>query len=125
VVNVLEAPTQGVLFVLGLATAATAFIGVVFLANALLAPHRPHAEKGEPYECGLEQAGRPWSAQRLRFSTIAMLFVLFDAEAILLFAVATHLRGSLVALAEIGAFVGFLGLGLAYAWKKGALEWRS
>lgn len=121
----LESPAQGVLFVLGLVTAGAAFIGLVFLVNALLAPHRPHAEKGEPFECGLQQAGLPWSAQRLRFSTIAMLFVLFDAEAVLLFSVATKLRGSTIALVEIGAFVAFLALGLAYAWNKGALEWRS
>jgi NADH-quinone oxidoreductase subunit A len=119
------APAQGLLFVLGLVTAAAAFIGVVFAANALLAPRRPTALKGEPYECGLTQAGRPWSAQRLRFSTVAMLFVLFDAEAVLLFAVATRLHGSLIALLEVGVFVAFLGIGLAYAWRKGALEWRS
>lgn len=119
------ASAQSLLFVLGLATAATAFIGVVFVANALLSPRNPSAAKELPFECGMEQAGRPWSAQRLRFSTIAMLFVLFDAEAVLLFAVASRLRGNLIALVEVGAFVAFLALGLVYAWRKGALEWRS
>jgi NADH-quinone oxidoreductase subunit A len=119
------ATAQGLLFVLGVATSAAAFIGIVFIANAVLAPHRPNAEKGMPYECGLDQAGQPWSAQRMRFSTVAMLFVLFDAEAILLFAVATRLRGSWIAVLEVGAFVAFLALGLAYAWRKGALTWRS
>lgn len=118
-------PGGTVWFVIGMASAAAAFIGVVFLANALLSPRRPTREKGEPFECGMDQAGSPWSAQRMRFSTIAMLFVLFDAEAVLLFAVATRLRGSLIAVAEVGAFVSFLALGLAYAWRKGALEWRS
>ncbi len=117
--------TQALLFVLGLASAAAAFIGVVFVANAILAPKSPSTAKGEPFECGLDQAGRPWAAQRLRFSTVAMLFVLFDAEAILLFAVASRLRGSLAGVIEVGAFVAFLALGLAYAWRKGALEWRS
>lgn len=119
------AHVQGLLFVLGLIAAAAAFIGIVFVANALLSPRRPSRSKGEPFECGLEQAGLPWSAQNLRFSTVAMLFVLFDAEAILLFAVATKLHGSTIALIEVGAFVAFLALGLVYAWKKGALEWRS
>lgn len=119
------ASAQSLLFVLGLVTAATGFIGVVFLANALLSPRKPSAEKNAPFECGLDPAGRPWNAQDLRFSTIAMLFVLFDAESVLLFAVATRLRGGTVALIEVGAFVGFLALGLAYAWRKGALEWRS
>lgn len=119
------ASAQALLFVLGLATAATAFIGVVFVANSLLSPRNPSEAKGLPYECGLDQAGQPWSAQRLRFSTIAMIFVLFDAEAVLLFAVASKLRGNPVALIEVALFVGFLGLGLAFAWRKGALEWRS
>ena len=117
--------TQGVLFVLGLATSATAFILVVFLVNIVLSPRNPSAGKGAPYECGMEQAGEPWAPPRMRFSTVAMLFVLFDAEAVLLFAVATGLRGNPVALLEVGGFVAFLAFGLAYAWKKGALEWRS
>lgn len=120
-----ETPVQGLLFVIGVAAAAGAFIALVFGVNVLLSPRRPGPGKGAPFECGMEQAGLPWSPQRLRFSTVAMLFVLFDAEAILLFAVATRLRGNAVALLEVGAFVGFLALGLAYAWRKGALEWRS
>jgi NADH-quinone oxidoreductase subunit A len=117
--------SQGLLFVLGVVLAAVAFIGVVFGANKLLSPRRPNTQKGMPYECGMEQAGQPWTAQRMRFSTVAVLFVLFDAEAVLLFAVATRLRGSLLSLAEVTVFVAFLSLGLAYAWRKGALEWRS
>ncbi len=118
------ASAQALLFVIGLAVSASAFIGVVFLANAVLSPRAPNAPKNSPYECGLDQAGRPWSAQRMRFSTMAMLLVLFDAEAVLLFAVATRLRGNLLALVEVGLFVLFLAVGLAYAWRKGALEWR-
>ena len=116
---------QGILFVLGLATAATAFILVVFPANRLLAPSAPSASKDAPFECGMEQAGEPWVAPRLRFSAIAALFVLFDAEAVLLFAVASGLRGNPIGALEVGVFVTFLALGLGYAWRKGALEWRS
>ena len=116
---------QGLFFVLGLATAATAFILVVFVANSLLSPRNPSAGKDAPFECGMEQAGEPWVAPRLRFSSIAMLFVLFDAESVLLFAVASGLRGNPLAALEVGAFVLFLTLGLGYAWRKGALEWRS
>ncbi|MDH4139723.1 MAG: NADH-quinone oxidoreductase subunit A [Coriobacteriia bacterium] len=117
-------PADRLLFVLGLATAAAGFIGLVFLINKLLSPRNPTSEKVEPYECGMEQAGQPWAAVRLRFATIALLFVLFDAESVLLFAVATKLRGSWVALVEVAVFVAFLALGLAYAWRKGALAWR-
>ena len=119
------ASVQGLLFVVGLATAATVFILVVFGANSVLSPRNPSTEKDTPFECGVDQAGEAWNPPRMRFSTVAMLFVLFDAEAILLFAVATVLRGNRVALLEVGAFVLFLAFGLAYAWKKGALEWRS
>ncbi len=72
----------------------------------------------------MEQAGSALEPAEARFAAIAMMFVLFDAEAVLLFAVATKLRGSVTALIEVGAFVLFLGFGLAYAWRKGALEWR-
>ena len=111
-------------FVLGVVIAVSAFVAVVFFANRLLAPRAPSSEKGQPFECGLDQAGQPWAAQRLRFSTVAMLFVLFDAEAVLLFAVAPALRISRVALLEVFAFITFMVLGLAYAWRKGALDWR-
>ena len=117
--------SQGVFFLLGLVTAATAFILVVFVANILLAPKNPSPGKEAPFECGMEQAGEPWSASRMRFSTIAALFVLFDAEAVLMFAVAPALRGRPVALVELGVFAVFLAFGLAFAWRKGALEWRS
>ena len=120
-----QAFAQGVLFVVGLAAAATAFILVVFLANAALSPRNPSPGKNAPFECGMDQAGEAWSPPRMRFSTIAMLFVLFDAEAILLFAVVSGLRGNPLAVVEAGGFVLFLALGLAYAWRKGALEWRS
>jgi NADH:ubiquinone oxidoreductase subunit 3 (subunit A) len=116
---------QGVLFVVGLVIAAAAFILLVFGVNLILSPRKPGPEKDAPFECGVDQAGEAWTPPRMRFSTVAMLFVLFDAEAILLFAVASALRGNLLALAEVGGFVLFLAFGLAYAWKKGALEWRS
>ena len=119
------ATASGVLFVIGAALSAAAFIGVVFLANALLSPRNPNPEKAEPYECGMEQAGQPWVPVRLRFAAIAMIFVLFDAESVLLFAVVSRLRGSWAAAIEIAVFVGMLAFGLWYAWRKGALEWRS
>lgn len=115
---------DGVWFVLGLASAAVSFIAVVFVANSLLSPRSPSASKNSPFECGVDQAGEAWGAHRLRFSTVAAIFVLFDAEAVLLFAVAEGLRGHWVAAVEVGAFVVFLAFGLVFAWKKGALEWR-
>lgn len=115
---------HNVLFILGLATSAAAFILLVFGLNALLSPRKPTSEKVAPYECGMEQAGSPWAPVRLRFSAIAVIFVIFDAEAVLLFAVAPAIRGNIVGLIEVAAFAGMLAIGLAYAWRKGALVWR-
>ncbi|TLM77896.1 MAG: NADH-quinone oxidoreductase subunit A [Actinobacteria bacterium] len=120
-----DASGQSVLFVLGMVAAAAGFIGVVFLANLVLSPRAGSPAKESPYECGMEQAGAPWTPFNLRFALIALLFVLFDAESVLLFAVASALRGSLAGVIEVGAFVAFLALGLAYAWKTGALKWPS
>lgn len=119
------AASSGVLFVLGAVVAAAGFIGVVFLANAVLSPRNPTSEKVLPYECGMEPGGEPWKPVRLRFAAIAIIFVLFDAETALLLSVASALRGSWLAAAEIFAFAVFLAFGLFYAWRKGALEWLS
>ncbi len=115
--------SQNLMFVLGLLTATLGFIGLVIGMGGLLAPKRPSTAKNLPYECGMEQAGEPHANYNVRFSTIALLFVLFDAESILLFVIATRLRGSLTGLIEGGAFAAFLAFGLFYAWKKGALQW--
>jgi NADH:ubiquinone oxidoreductase subunit 3 (subunit A) len=116
--------STAVLFVVGLAATAVGFVLVVFLANRLLAPHNPDPEKDSPYECGMEPAGSPWRRVNIRYATVALLFVLFDAEAVLLFAVATRLRGSLLGLLEAAAFATLLAAGLVYAWRAGALEWK-
>lgn len=115
--------SQNVMFVIGLVTAALGFIGLVLGLGAVLAPKRPSKVKNEPYECGMEPAGKPHASYNARFSTIALLFVLFDAESILLFGIATRLRGSVVDLVGAGASAAFLAFGLFYAWKKGALQW--
>jgi NADH-quinone oxidoreductase subunit A len=119
-----SATAENVLFLLGLAVAATGFILVVFLANALLSPRRPTKVKGEPYECGMPPAGGPWARVNVRYVAIALLFVVFDAETVLLYAVASGLRGSLAGAIEVGVFALFLAFGLVYAWRKGALQWR-
>lgn len=116
--------SANVLFVIGLAAAAVGFILIVFLANAALSPRNPTPEKLEPYECGMPQAGKPWVPVHLRFAPTALLLVIFDAEAAMLFAVATGLKGSPMGVAAVAVFIGVLTLGLVYAWRKGALDWR-
>jgi NADH-quinone oxidoreductase subunit A len=116
--------SASVLFVIGLAVAAVAFVLLVFAANSVLSPRKPTAEKAEPFECGMPQIGEPHTPLRLRFAVIAVLFVLFDAESVLLFAVASRLRGSGAGSLAVLGFVAFLGFGLLYAWRKGVLQWR-
>lgn len=115
---------EGVLFAVGAAAAAAAFAGVVLGANKLLSPRNPTDEKLAPFECGMDPEGNPHQPVRVRYATLAVLFVIFDAESILLFAVASRLKGAPVAAASVGAFALFLALGLYYAWRKGALSWR-
>lgn len=114
-----------VLFALGLAAGPVLFLAALIFVNGLLSPSCPTPQKLENYECGIPQAGSPWAPVNVRFFRVALLFVLFDAEAVLLFAVAPHLRSSVVGLLAFGAFAALLALGLAYAWRKGALEWPS
>lgn len=117
--------TQSLLFVLGAAVAAVSFVGLVFGANALLSPRKPNPSKLEPYECGMPQAGDPHVRFPLRFASIAVIFVIFDVESVLLFAVASRIRGDLSGGLALLAFAAMLAFGLFYAWKTGALQWRS
>jgi len=113
-----------ILFVLGAAIAAAGFVAVVFGANKMLSPRDRSAAKESPYECGMPQQSEPNVKIRMRFVSIAVAFVIFDAESALLFAVADKLRGSVQGLAVVAVFAGLLAFGLVYAWRKGALEWR-
>lgn len=115
---------QSVLFVVAAAAAAVSFAGVVLGVNKLISPRHPTDEKLIAFECGMEPAGDPHKPVRVRYATLAVIFVIFDAEAILLFAVASRLRGEPAAVGAVGAFTLFLAIGLLYAWRKGALSWR-
>ena len=119
------ASAQAVLFIIGASVAAVAFVGLVFGANALLSPRNPTEKKLEPYECGMAQGGDPHVRFPLRFASIAVLFVIFDVESVLLFSVATRIRGDLSGGLALLGFAAMLAFGLLYAWKTGALQWRS
>ena len=90
---------------------------------------RPTKEKETTYESGVEPTGGGWVQFHVRYYLYALLFVIFDVEAIYLFPWAASydvLRSDvgLVILLEMGLFIGFLVLGLIYAWKKKVLEWK-
>ncbi|MEN6430231.1 MAG: NADH-quinone oxidoreductase subunit A [Coriobacteriales bacterium] len=116
---------ESVLFAMGLALGPVLFLLLLLGAQAVFAHRRPTDLKGTAFECGMPQAGSPWVPVNVRFSTVALLFVLFDAETVLLFGVAPAVRGSLTGLVEVAAFAAFLAFGLVYTWRKGALAWRS
>jgi NADH-quinone oxidoreductase subunit A len=95
----------------------------------LLRASRPTKEKATTYESGVEPIGGSWVQFHVRYYLYALLFVIFDVEAIYLFPWAASydvLRSEvgLVILLEMGLFIGFLILGLIYAWKKKVLEWK-
>jgi len=95
-------------------------------ANRALRPHRPTAEKLTTYECGVDPVGEGWAQSYIRYYVFAYLYVVFAVDAVFLFPWATvFARAGFggVTLAEMFVFLGFLAVGLLYAWKKGVLSW--
>ena len=91
-------------------------------------PERPDPVKGSAYECGVEAEGSSWGRFNARYYLFAIGFVIFDVEVIFLYPwAAAHAELALHSLAVLwkaALFVGVLAFGLAYAWRRGALEWR-
>ena len=91
---------------------------------ALVRPNRPSAQKLIAYESGVDPVGDGWSQSQVRYYIFALLFVVFDVEAVFIFPWATQLeRYGGFGLVEMGIFVFVLLLGLVYAWRKGVLRW--
>lgn len=98
----------------------TAIIG-----TRLLAPFSSTRGKGTAYECGMLPIGRLRTQIHVRYYVYAILFLIFDVEAVFLFPWAVSLVGlGEVALYSMILFILILGAGLGYAWKKGVLEWK-
>lgn len=97
--------------------------GANFLSN-LISHKSDNPQKREPYESGMVTRGSTWVQFKVGYYLFAILFLIFDVEIAFLFpwAVAFKSVGA-VAFFEILIFLIILGLGLLYAWKKGALEW--
>ena len=90
----------------------------------LLGPQRPDPEKNSPYECGFEAFEDARMKFDVRYYLVAILFILFDLEIAFLFpwAVSLDMTGW-PGWITMMVFLGELAIGLAYAWKKGALDW--
>ena len=111
-----------------LLTAAVLVIGAYVIAK-LIGPRSYNKVKGEPYECGIPSRGSSWLPVSVGFYLFAILFLVFDIETVFLYPWAVVVKQYVVqfgpmALVSIGFFLLVLVFGLAYAWRKGALEWK-
>lgn len=97
-----------------------AFLGLA----RLLRPSNPTPDKVESYESGVDPTGTMWSQANIRYYVFALLFVLFDVEAVFIFPWAARLEAyGNFGLVEMAIFIFILLLGLLYAWRKGLLRW--
>jgi NADH-quinone oxidoreductase subunit A len=92
--------------------------------GALLRPARPTREKVISYESGVDPVGAGFGQSQVRYYIFALLFVLFDVEAVFIFPWALGLETyGTFGLVEMAIFIIILALGLVYAWRKGVLRW--
>lgn len=106
-----------------------ALLGVLNAAGMMAVSHllgsnRPTAVKGSPYESGITPLGTTRERFSVNFYLVAMLFIVLDIETLFLIPWAAVFREfGLAGLIEVTVFLAVLGVGLVYAWRRGALEW--
>ena len=102
----------------------TGFVATVLVLARLISPSRRSTTKAQNYETGEATVTDPWRPFPVRYYVFALLFLIFDVEAAFLFPWAV-IYGDLgvYGFVEMVIFVLILGVGLVYAWKKGALKW--
>ena len=104
--------------------AAVLMVGLMLGAGRLVRPTRPQPQKYLNYECGVDPVGAGWSQSQIRYYIFALLFVMFDVEAVFIFPWAIRLEAfGVFGLIEMVIFIVILALGLLYAWRKGVLTW--
>ena len=104
--------------------AALLLVSAMLGAGSLIRPRRPQPQKYIPYESGVDPVGTGWSQSQIRYYVFALLFVLFDVEAVFIFPWAIQLETlGVFGLVEMIVFIVILALGLVYAWRKGVLRW--
>jgi NADH-quinone oxidoreductase subunit A len=105
-------------------TLVTGFALVSVIASLILGMRKPTPEKQAPYECGMQPVGTARERFSVKFYLVAMLFLLFDIEAVFLFPWAVVYRDlKLFGFFEMVLFIAVVLAGYIYVWKKGALEW--
>ena len=104
--------------------AAVALAGLLLGVAAVVRPSRPNAEKLIAYESGVDPVGIGWSQSQIRYYVFALLFVIFDVEAVFIFPWAASVeRYGWFGLIAMLVFIVLLLDGLVYAWKRGLLRW--
>ena len=102
----------------------TGFVASVLVLARLLSPSRRSTTKAQNYETGETTVTDPWRPFPVRYYVFALLFLIFDVEAAFLYPWAVIYRElGVYGFVEMVIFVLILGVGLVYAWKKGALKW--
>lgn len=122
----LEYANIGIMLVVAMVIAG-AILGISFLVG----PRNPNPQKSQPYECGIEDIAPNPVRVSIRFLQVAMLFLIFDVEAISFYPLATILKtvstqsfsDGLFLLAEVGTFFAMLVIGYLYVSRKGAFRW--
>jgi len=99
------------------------FLLVMFVIPYLMAPRNPNKEKATTYECGMEPAPPVWSQLNARYYLFAILFLIFDVEAVFLFPWAVVFLGNKIAFYAMLIFLAVLFFALVYGWRKGVLQW--
>ncbi|GAA3663012.1 NADH-quinone oxidoreductase subunit A [Nonomuraea antimicrobica] len=103
-----------------------AIVAGALFANRLLRPTRPTPEKLTTYECGVDPVGEGWAQSQVRYYVFTYLYVVFAVDAVFLFPWATVFDApgyGVTTLVEMFVFLGFIALGIVYAWRKRVLSW--
>jgi NADH:ubiquinone oxidoreductase subunit 3 (subunit A) len=115
----------GVLLVFALLFPALPLIASYVFYHFSIRPEHHDPIKDATYECGVESEGNAWGQFHARYYLFALGFVIFDVEVVFLYPwAAAHGGLGFASLFEAALFIGILALGLAYAWRRRALEWR-
>ncbi len=115
---------SGVLAITALLTGA-ALVALAMWIAGLISPRSFNPQKGEAYECGIPTRGESMSQFHVGYYLFAILFLMFDVETVFLMPWAVVMRDlGTAGLLSIAVFFAVLVLGLVYAWRKGALQWK-
>jgi NADH-quinone oxidoreductase subunit A len=102
----------------------TGLASVIVILSQLVGQHKPGLAKMSPYECGVDPIGDAQGRFSVKFYLVAMLFILFDVEAVFLYPWAVVLRElRMFGFWEMMVYIGIVLVGLFYVWKKGVLDW--